>query len=173
MRFAPVKSAEQQSVLSLHRFRELLIRQRTMLINAIRSLCGEFGLTVAQGAPNVRKLVEVIRDGEDPRLPDLGRTALQALSNHLDALTAQIDLVEGRIVIWHRSQAASRRLAAIQALGRLPLPRSSRRSAMRRRFDRGASSPPGSDWSRDSTRAAARNGSAASASGATVTSGGC
>jgi transposase len=80
MRFAAVKSAEQQSVLTLHRARELLVRQRTMLINAIRSLCGEFGLTVAQGAPNACKLVAIIRDVDDPRLPDLGRTALKTLA---------------------------------------------------------------------------------------------
>jgi transposase len=101
MRFAAVKSAEQQSVLVLHRARELLVRQRTMLINAIRSLCGEFGLTVAQGAPNARKLIEIIRDVDDPRLPDLGRTALKTLADHLDGLTAQIAGVEQRIVIWH------------------------------------------------------------------------
>jgi transposase len=117
MRFAAVKSAEQQSVLVLHRARALLVRQRTMLINAIRSLCGEFGLTVAQGAPNARKLIEIIRDVDDPRLPDLGRTALKALADHLDGLTAQIAGVEQRIVIWHRSQAASRRLAEIPGIG--------------------------------------------------------
>lgn len=117
MRFAAVKSAEQQSVLVLHRARELLVRQRTMLINAIRSLCGEFGLTVAQGAPNARKLIEIIRDVDDPRLPDLGRTALKTLADHLDGLTAQIAGVEQRIVIWHRSQAASRRLAEIPGIG--------------------------------------------------------
>jgi len=49
MRFAPVKSAEQQSVLMLHRARELLVRQRTMLINALRGHCAEFGLIAAQG----------------------------------------------------------------------------------------------------------------------------
>ena len=48
MRFAPVKSAEQQAVLSLHRARELLVRQRTMIINALRGHCGEFGIVTAK-----------------------------------------------------------------------------------------------------------------------------
>ena len=58
MRFVPVKSAEQQSVLVLHRTRELLVRQRTMLINAIRGHCAEFGIIAAQGARRVCDLVE-------------------------------------------------------------------------------------------------------------------
>jgi transposase len=49
MRFVPVKSAERQSVMVLHRTRALLVRQRTMLINAIRGHCAEFGVIVAQG----------------------------------------------------------------------------------------------------------------------------
>src|SRR5918993_538613 len=49
MRFTAVKSAEQQSVLMLHRTRELLVRQRTMLVNALRGHCGEFGIVAAQG----------------------------------------------------------------------------------------------------------------------------
>ena len=53
MRFAAVKSAEQQSVLMLHRARELLVRQRTMLINALRGHCAEFGIVAAQGASKV------------------------------------------------------------------------------------------------------------------------
>ena len=50
MRFVPVKSAEQQGVLTVHRSRDLLVRQRTMLRNAIRGLLGEFGIIAAQGA---------------------------------------------------------------------------------------------------------------------------
>jgi len=68
MRFAAVKSAEQQSVLMLHRARELLVRQRTMLINALRGHCGEFGIVVAQGASKVAELIEVIEDREDERI---------------------------------------------------------------------------------------------------------
>lgn len=58
MRFVPVKSAERQAVLVLHRSRELLVRQRTMLINAIRGHCAEFGLVEAQGVRRARDLVD-------------------------------------------------------------------------------------------------------------------
>ena len=72
MRFASIKSAEQQSVLMLHRARELLVRQRTMLINALRGHCGEFGIVVAQGASKVTELIEMIEDREDERLAGTG-----------------------------------------------------------------------------------------------------
>ena len=64
MRFVPVKSAERQGVLVLHRTRELLVRQRTMLINAIRGHCAEFGIIAPQGARRAAELVERIRQGE-------------------------------------------------------------------------------------------------------------
>ena len=69
MRFAPAKSAEQQSVLMLRRARELLVRQRTMVINALRGHCAELGLIVAQGASRVEELVAIIEDPGDVRLP--------------------------------------------------------------------------------------------------------
>ena len=75
MRFAPAKSAEQQSVLMLHRARELLVRQRTMVINALRGHCAELGLIVAQGASKVDELAAIIEDPGDVRLPPLDRPA--------------------------------------------------------------------------------------------------
>ena len=80
MRFAPAKSAEQQSVLMLHRARELLVRQRTMVINALRGHCAEFGLIVAQGASKVEDLVAIIEDSGDVRLSPLAREALGSCS---------------------------------------------------------------------------------------------
>ena len=68
MRFAAVKSADQQSILMLHRARELLVRQRTMLINALRGHCAEFGVTAAQGISRAQELIALIEDPEDDRL---------------------------------------------------------------------------------------------------------
>ena len=73
MRFVPVKSAEQQSLLMLHRSRDLLIRQRTMLTNALRSHFAELGIVVAQGIRNLPKLVAVVRDDADTRVPAAAR----------------------------------------------------------------------------------------------------
>ena len=117
MRFAAVKSAEQQSVLMLHRARELLVRQRTMLINALRGHCGEFGIVAAQGAPKVAALIEVIEDPEDERLPVLAREALGSLVGQLRMVQAQILGLEKKLMVWHRASEASRRLEAIPGVG--------------------------------------------------------
>jgi transposase len=115
MRFVPVKSAEQQGVLVLHRSRELLVRQRTMLINAIRAHCAEFGIIVAQGARRVCELLEKIR--QVSAIPDLARSALLILANQLDALAAQIYVLDRQLLTWHRQDKASQRLATIPGVG--------------------------------------------------------
>ena len=117
MRFAAVKSAEQQSVLMLHRARELLVRQRTMLINALRGHCGEFGIVVAQGASNVTALIEMIEDPEDERLPTLAREALGSLVDQLRMVQAQTLGLEKKLKAWHRTNEASRRLETIPGVG--------------------------------------------------------
>jgi transposase len=117
MRFVPVKSAERQSVLTLHRTRELLVRQRTMLINAIRGHCAEFGMIVAQGARRVSDLLERVRRAEAPDRPDLARSALLMMAEQLGALAAQIHVLERRLMAWHRQDKASQRLASIPGVG--------------------------------------------------------
>ena len=117
MRFAAVKSAEQQSVLMLHRARDLLVRQRTMLINALRGHCGEFGMVVAQGASKVTILIEMIEDRDDARLPTLAREALGSLVEQLRMAQTQILDLEKQLKAWHRTTEASRRLEAIPGVG--------------------------------------------------------
>jgi len=117
MRFAPIKSAEQQSVLMLHRARELLVRQKTMLINALRGHCGELGIVVAQGASRVEELIVVIEDHEDARLPGLAREALGSLVEQLRMVQAQIAGLEKKLKAWHRASEASRRLETIPGVG--------------------------------------------------------
>ena len=65
MRFTPIKSADQQAVLMLHRSRELLVKQRTMFLNAIRGHCNELGMIASQGASRVKDLIAIIDDPED------------------------------------------------------------------------------------------------------------
>lgn len=117
MRFAPLKSAEQQSVLMLHRARELLVRQRTMLINALRGHFGEFGIVVAQGASKVTALIGIVEDRQDDRLPALAREALGSLVGQLRMVQEQILGLERELMVWHRASEASRRLAAIPGVG--------------------------------------------------------
>ena len=117
MRFVPVKSAERQSVLVLHRGRELLVRQRTMLINAIRGHCAEFGLVVAQGARAVPELIEKMRQADPAALPEIARSALLMLGDQLHALALQIKVLEQRLLAWHRQDDASQRLSTIPGVG--------------------------------------------------------
>ena len=117
MRFVPVKSAERQAVLVLHRSRELLVRQRTMLINAIRGHCGEFGLIAAQGASGARHLIERIAQADGSILPDMARSVVMLMAEQLHALVTQIQVLNRRLLAWHRQNHDSQRLATIPGVG--------------------------------------------------------
>jgi len=117
MRFVAVKRPEQQSVLMLHRTRELLVRQRTMLVNAIRAHMAEFGIVAPVGIPRVKELLAVIADAHDERLPPVARTCLEALARQYLSLHDEITAAEKRIHAWHRSNETSRRLETIPGIG--------------------------------------------------------
>src|SRR2546429_261950 len=76
MRFVPVKSAEQQGQLMQHRTRDLLMRQRTQVINALRAHLAELGIVAAQGREGIKELLKIIANEEDARLPVDARTSL-------------------------------------------------------------------------------------------------
>jgi len=103
MRFVAVKSAEQQSVLMLHRTRELMVRQRTMLVNALRAHMAEFGVVARAGLPQVKELLVTIADKEDQRIPPLARICLKGLARQLFSLEGEIVATEKRIYAWHRT----------------------------------------------------------------------
>jgi transposase len=116
MRFVAVKSAGQQSVLMLHKTRDLLVRQRTALINALRGHMGELGIIAPQGAQNMAVLIETLwAAGEE--VPELARGALNMLVDQLGLLEIGIKKAEAGIIAWHRSNEASRRLATIPGIG--------------------------------------------------------
>lgn len=117
MRFVPVKSVEQQSVLSLHRVRDLLIRQRTSLINALRAHLAEYGIAVAQGQAGRSFLEALVEDEDCDLIPPLARMALLPLVDQIHALTQAAGGLEAAIKAWHRSNATSRRLATIPGIG--------------------------------------------------------
>jgi len=117
MRFVAAKTAEQQSVLMLHRTRELMVRQRTMLVNAIRAHMAEFGIVVRVGLPQVEALLAVIDDEADDRLPPLARTCLSGLAAQFMSLQVEIGVAEQRIHAWHRASEVSQRLETIPGIG--------------------------------------------------------
>jgi transposase len=119
MRFVPIKSPEQQSVLMLHRTRQLFIRQRTMLINAIRAHLAEFGIVAGIGRNGVETLLGVIAEGEDERIPPAAHECLMALAAQLAMVKRQILEADRRVLAWHRTSKTSKRLEAIPGVGPL------------------------------------------------------
>ena len=117
MRFVPVKTEEQQGVLVLHRSRDLLMRQRTMILNAIRAHFAEFGIITAQGPRKVSELVIRLRDDDSLGLPEVARSALVALAVQLDSLATEVRNIDRRLMAWHRQSAASQRLETIPGVG--------------------------------------------------------
>ena len=119
MRFVPIKTPEQQSVLMIHRTRQLFVRQRTMLINSIRAHMAEYGIVAGVGRNGVEALMVVIAKGEDDRIPPEARKCLMALAEQLDLMKQQVVDADRRILEWHRSNELSRRLEAIPGIGPL------------------------------------------------------
>lgn len=117
MRFVPVKTAEQQSVLMLHRSRDLLIRQRTMLVNALRGHLTELGIVAAQGLRKLSALIEAVCDETDERIPPIARQALGTLVTQIRELDIEVKRLERGLLVWHRSSEASRRLETIPGVG--------------------------------------------------------
>ena len=119
MRFVPIKTPQQQSVLMLHRTRQLFVRQRTTLINAIRAHLAEFGIVAGIGRNGVEVLLELIAKGEDERLPPAARECMMALAAQLQLVKRQILEADRRVLAWHRTSTTSKRLEAIPGVGPL------------------------------------------------------
>jgi transposase len=117
MRFVPVKTADQQAAVLLHRGRERLVRQRTGLVNALRGHLAEFGVIAPQGLRNVGKLIAIVRDEADAGLPDLARQVLQVLAAQIEQLEAAVAAIEKQVMAWHKTTAVSQGLASIPGIG--------------------------------------------------------
>jgi transposase len=117
MRFVPIKTEDQQAALMLHRTRELLIRQRGMLINSLRAQLAEFGIVFAQGRSGLAELLKLLTDPTATSIPNLARLAMAELVGQLGDLTSRIKSMEREILLWHRSNVVSRRLESIPGVG--------------------------------------------------------
>ena len=100
MRFVEIKSSEQQSVLMLHRTRHLFVRQRTTLINALRAHLAEFGIVAGVGRNGLERLLKIIEDGDDDRVPPSARDCLVALRDQLETVKHRILDADRRILAW-------------------------------------------------------------------------
>jgi transposase len=117
MRFVTIKTAEQQAASGLHKVREMLMKQRTMLINAIRGLMAEFGIVVAQGPHHVKELIAILGDPDDARIPAPLDASLMKMAETLRHLERQIAAVDQQILDWGRSNASCRHLITIPGYG--------------------------------------------------------
>jgi error-prone DNA polymerase len=115
IKFVPVKTVEQQGILALHTARSLLVKQQTMLANAIRGLATEFGHVVPKGLHNLEPLVEIVDADED--MPAQARQAIAELHKRFGELATGIQSCEAEIVKHARSDATARRLATIPGIG--------------------------------------------------------
>jgi transposase len=118
MRFVPAKTAEQQAALMLHRTRDLLIRQRTQLINALRAHLAELGLVAEKGREGVVELAAIVSDESNSHaLPSEMKQALQVILDQLTALQQQVGQLDRGIRVQHRANDVSQRLETIPGIG--------------------------------------------------------
>jgi transposase len=114
-RFVPIKTVEQQAALTMLGARDLLVKQRTMLINAIRGFAAEFGVTAAKGPVKVIELLQ--RLASDEHVPALAREMINQLARQIDRLDLELKAVEARIMAWHKQNQKSQLLATIPGIG--------------------------------------------------------
>ena len=112
-----VKSEEQQAVLALHRMRQQLVKFRTAQINGLRGLLTEYGEVMPRGRAGMRRDVPGALERVSERLPAIVIETLREQWARVAALDAEVNAIEGRLAVWHRQSAASRRIAAIPGVG--------------------------------------------------------
>jgi transposase len=118
MRFVPIKSREQQAALSLHRVRQLLIKQRTQLVNMMRSVLAELGIAIPVGIVKALQMAREIVDGESQLdLPAEAANVVETLAGQLLQLHAQLRKLDLRLAALQRSDERARRLATIPGIG--------------------------------------------------------
>ena len=119
MRFVPLKSLEQQAVLSLHRARQGFIKARTAQANQIRGLLSEYGLVIPKGIAYINQRVPALIEDATNELPGVFRSLIDRLLDNLKLLNNQVSEIESQIKLWHRGNETSQRLESIPGIGPL------------------------------------------------------
>ena len=117
MRFVAVKSEVQQAAAGIHKAREMLVKQSTMLMNGLRGLMAEFGIVVGKGPQHIAELVRILGDPEDCRIPPLLREALIKMAETLHGIEGRIAAIEKQIAAWGRENASCRHLVTVPGYG--------------------------------------------------------
>jgi transposase len=117
MRYVALKSPEQQAALTIHRTRDLFVKQRTQLVNMMRGLLAEFGIEIRRGIEQALTLAKQIAAGAAIGIPPLAAKMIASLAGQLVDLQARLREIERELLIWHRSNDLARRLATIPGIG--------------------------------------------------------
>jgi len=117
MRFVPLKSVEQQSMLALHRVRQGFVRARTAQANQIRGLLGEMGLVIPQGIWRITPRIPAMLESAGDDLPGSFKTLIERLTEHLKLLDRQVEEVHRQIIAWGQSCALSQKLQKVPGVG--------------------------------------------------------
>jgi transposase len=117
MRFVPVKTIEQQSLTTLHRSRELLIKQRTMMVNALRAHLAEFGFIAAKGIHNLPDLIKIVSEASAEALPEMTRAVLSGFIDAITLINQKLDDIEKQLRTWHKGNPQSKRLETAPGVG--------------------------------------------------------
>jgi transposase len=117
MRFVAIKSAQQQAAAGIHRVRELLMKQRTMLRNQVRGLMAEFGVVAAKGRRGASELLAILAEARDPRIPSPLREGLLDIAETLRGIERRLEGIDRRIVAAGREDARYRHLISAPGYG--------------------------------------------------------
>jgi transposase len=117
MRFVTIKTAEQQAAAGIHKTREMLMKQRTMIMNSLRGLMAEFGIVVAEGPQHIRELVDMLADPAGNVIPAPLHIGLVQLAETLDGLEQRLAVIDKQIVEWGRSNPTCRHLISAPGYG--------------------------------------------------------
>lgn len=117
MRFVPIKSPEEQAAAMVLKTRELFVRQRSQTANAMRAHMAELGIIAATGMPSIAKLIAILRDHDDGRLPSSARAALLEMAEQIERLTTRVEALDAKIVAAVKIDRTARRLMTIPGVG--------------------------------------------------------
>ncbi len=117
MRFVAVKSDQQQAAAGIHRVRDLLMKQHTMLRNQLRGLMAEFGLVAAKGRRGLSELLAILADPEDRRIPSPLRDGLLQIAATLRDIDRRLEGIDRQIVAAGRADATYRHLITAPGYG--------------------------------------------------------
>ncbi len=112
-----IKTEDQQAVLAMHRMRQQLVKFRTAQINGLRGLLSKYGEVMPKGRAGIRRAIAPALERVSERLPAMIVETLREQWARVAALDKEIGEIERRIKLWHRSNAASRRIAEIPGVG--------------------------------------------------------